>query len=150
MKLDVTTQRGYLIAVALNGPGVSELDAMKKLITGEVRRVCGMQPYIGGATVRNAPDAYMSVNIEAVRNCIRWLCEEVKTHNYLQQVALHWLSHAGRALVELRCNRYSWFFLFVEALCGLVDRPHNQRRLNRVMSFLDEFTEEGSRIGGRE
>ena len=146
MKLDVTTQKGYLVAVALNGPGVSELGVLKRLITGEIRRVSGV-PLYTGATVRNPPNTLAFADIEAVRNCICWLCEEVKTHNYLQQVVQHWFSHAELALAELGCKRRSWLYQFVETLCNLVDRPHYQHELNRVMCLLDEFTEEGSRIG---
>lgn len=140
MKLGVHDADGFTIATGLCGPGVGKLRVLKVLITGEIRRACGVMPG-RGPLVRNRP-----TDIEAVRRCVHWLHCEVKEHEYLRQVVGHWLSHARSATLELNCVIPSWFSRFLCLLSQMVYNPHYTGVQGRIDAHLDKFTEENSRI----
>jgi len=144
MKLDVSTRKDYIIAAALTGPGIQALTPLKRFITGEIRRVCGV-PGGPGPTIRDKP-----TDIGAVRRRVHWLHTRVKEHIFLRQAVVHWLSHACGGLIELGCEHDHWLHRFVLLLNVMVRTPHCDGALEKVDKHLDKFTEEGSRIGGKE
>ena len=144
MKLDISNIDDYNIAAALTGPGIPELDTLKVLITGEIRRVCGM-PETSGPLVREEP-----TDIVALRRCVYWLRDKVPEHRYLRYAVVHWLSHARRALFHLGCVPEHWLYRFVHLLAEMVYDPDYPSIIDRISQHLDEFTEKGSRIGGKE
>jgi len=140
MNLDVSTRKDYIIATALTGSGIQALTPLKRFITGEIRRACGVPSECGGPLVRDRP-----TDIEAVRRHVHWLHTRVKEHRFLRQAVVHWVTHARRALVELGEDD-CWLFRFVHLLGELVYNPHRNGVLEGIDKHLDKFTEENSRI----
>lgn len=143
MKLDVSTRKDYIIATALTGPGIAELDTLKIFITGEIRRVCGVPSECGGPLTRDKP-----TTIERVRHDVFWLQEEMVTSRHLKLAVCHWSRHARDALVQLGCGSNHWLLRFVDALCLLTMWPRRKAHLDTLLELLDSFTEEGSKIFG--
>lgn len=141
MKLDVSNIDDYIIAGALTGPGIPELDVLKVLITGEIRRVCDL-PLEGGPLVRETP-----TDIAAVRQCVYWLCDKTLEHRYLRQTTVHWLSHARGALFQLGCRYDHWLYRFTHLLAEVVYDPDYPNIIDRINQHLDKFTEEKSKMG---
>jgi len=144
MKLDISNIDDYNIAAALTGPGIPELDTLKVLITGEIRRVCGM-PGSSGPLVREGPTDFV-----ALRQCVYWLCDKIPEHRYLRYTVVHWLSHVRRALFLLGCAPEHWLYRFTRLLGEMVYNPDYPNTVDRINRHLRKFTEEGSRIGGKE
>lgn len=144
MKLDITTREDYIIAAALTGPGIEALTPLKRFITGEIRRACGVPDGpSGGPVVRNKP-----TDIKAVRRRVHWLYARVKEHPFLRQAVIHWVTHAHNALVELG-ETDGWLLWFVRLLGEMVYNPYRNGTLERIDEHLDKFTEENSRIGDK-
>jgi len=143
MNLDVSSIEDYIIAAALTGPGIVELNALKVFITGEIRRACGI-PKTSGPSVRDEP-----TDIEVLRRCVYWLRNETPEYRYLRQTTAHWLSHAHRALFQLGCEYDHWLYRFVHLLAEVIYNPHYPAALDKLNQHLDEFTEENSRIGDK-
>lgn len=91
MKLDVTTEEGYLIAVALNGPGLNILDSWKWIVTARIRHACAAHHF--RCSVRSTPITGADTNEAVVALCTAFAeCDSAA--ETVAAVLHHWAAHA--------------------------------------------------------
>ena len=130
--LNVSTSAGYLIAVALNGPGIESLDKHKWTITARLRAYCGV-PTGTVAAVRATPLTYadgraLHQEIEWMHQLFTLVLSDGELRTEFQNSIGHWVGHAGDAIGQLKHylvvpdETLLWLDIYVTALLPAV-RP---------------------------
>lgn len=124
MKVDLSTETGYIIATALRGPDAA-FPGLKYVITGWIRGKCG---------VASASSAYCTVRCTKLTDGdianARHDLDDLYQDRELYHVVTHWTRHSYQA-IELLCDgdvEKRWLLNFLAKLETSLKHPNPQNK----------------------
>lgn len=146
MKLDVSTKEGYDIAAGLVGPHIPQLQHLKWLITGEIRRAMGVASSITYEDTCMVRDEKITPErIRGIKGDIQWLSSAVHERCHIQRVVTSWLLCAHAAICALGTPKSEWLPYFTMVVANAVREP-TAHYWGLAYHLLDGLNEPKSRL----